>query len=139
MELQPAPVAATEPGKGGFSRLRLEAHGCAPNFPHNFQLITPILPMPSGKNASARLPRSPLHVKQNDASLPHSETNRRCPMNPLRRPAARREGTQASEIDGSTPAELNPGIGAAEGSPTSRMALCAQEEARRPAKVQEEA
>ena len=112
MELQPAPVAATEPGKGGFSRLRLEAHGCAPNLPHNFQLITPILPLPSGKkDASARLPRSPVHAKQNDASLPHSETDRRRPMNPLRRPAARREGTQASKIDGSTPAELDPGIG----------------------------
>ena len=112
MELQPAPVAATEPGKGGFSRLRLEAHGCAPNLLHNFQLITPILPLPSGKkDASARLPRSPVHAKQNDASLPHSETDRRRPMNPLRRPAARREGTQASEIDGSTPAELDPGIG----------------------------
>ena len=111
MELQPAPVVAMESGKGGFLRLRLEAHGCAPNFPHNFQLITPILPMPSGKNASARLPRSPLHVKQNDASLPHSETNRRCPMNPLRRPAAHREGTPASEIDRPTPAELDPGIG----------------------------
>jgi len=112
MELQPAPVAATEPGKGGFSRLRLEAHGCAPNLPHNFQLITPILPLPSGKkDASALLPRSPVHAKQNDASLPHSETDRRRPMNPLRRPAARREGTPASEIDGPTPAELDPGIG----------------------------
>jgi len=71
MELQPAPVAVTEPGKGGFSRLRLEAHGCAPNLPHNFQLITPILPLPSGKkDASARLPHSPVHAKQNDASLP---------------------------------------------------------------------
>jgi len=59
MELQPDPVAATEPGKGGFSRLRLEAHGCAPNLPHNFQLITPILPLPSGKKcfgAAASLP-----------------------------------------------------------------------------------
>ena len=112
MELQPAPVAVTEPGKGGFSRLLLEAHGCAPNLSHNFQLITPILPLPSGKkDASARLPRSPVHAKQNDASLPHSETDRRRPMNPLRRPAARREGTQASEIDGSTPAEVDPGIG----------------------------
>ncbi|XP_039841321.1 uncharacterized protein LOC120701268 [Panicum virgatum] len=36
-------------------------------------------------------------------------------MNPLRRPAARREGTQASEIDGSTPAELDPGIGGGRG------------------------
>ena len=112
MELQPDPVAATEPGKGGFSRLRLEAHGCAPNLPHNFQLITPILPLPSGKkDASARLPRSPVHAKQNDASLPHSETDRRRPMNRLRRPAVRWEGTQASEIDGSRPAELDAGIG----------------------------
>ena len=80
----------------------------APQLPINYTNFATALGKKRRFGAAASLP-SPRETERRFS--PHSETDRRRPMNPLRRPAARREGTQASEIDGSTPAELDPGIG----------------------------